>query len=256
MLLLGFIALLSAACDLEKLPERMAPQDDQQLARAAIDDLVAGRSGALASKMPVEIRGNLAQVEPQMRALVPPNPRVQLVQVNWTTRTVNGGPTTRQTTLDYELTGGGQIARVEILIQREGRNAVVAGLHIEPAAASAQSGSSFSLQGKSLDHYSMLAAALAAVAVTICALVRIWRSDLFQRRWLWTFGSIIGLTTLTLDWSTGDYSFQPISFQLFSAGIVKAGVGPWLIGVSIPLVAICALAKRRVAITPDAAEPR
>jgi hypothetical protein len=252
-LLLGFLALLSAACSPEKLVERTAPREDQQLARAAIDDLAAGRTDALAAKMPAELRGSLAEVEPQMRGLVPPNPQIRLVQANWSSTTQANGATTRQTELGYELSGGGRLAQVEIIIQRDGPHAVVAGFHIEPATVSASSWSSFPLKGQSIDHYAMLAAALAAIAVTIGALVRIWRSNLFKRRWLWSIGAIIGFTTLTLDWSTGAYSFMPISFQLFSAGISKAGLGPWRLGVSLPIIAIWALAMRKRQTTVEAA---
>lgn len=251
-MLLSLLALLSAACNLEKLPERMAPRDDQQLARAAIDDLANGRTAALATKMPEQFRDELVAVAPQMRAAVPPNPTVKLVQANWTKTVGPDGSTTRQSELGYELSGGGRYAHAQLVIQRDSKGAVVAGFRIEPAAEPVQSWSSLSLKGKSGSHYAMVGAALAVLAITIGAIVRIWRSGLFPRRWLWTIGALIGLSNLTIDWSTGAFSFMPISFQLFSAGIAKTGLGPWRLGVSIPVFAIWALLRKR---PPAEAEP-
>jgi len=245
-LLLGLVAVLTAACGPQEFVENMAPRDDQQLARAAIDDLVAGRRDALAAKMPEQFRANLAAVEPQMRAVLPPHPTVRLVQANWMKTASTGGPTARQSNLIYELSGGGRYAHAELIIQRDDRAAVVAGFHVEPAAGPIDSWSGLSLKGKSAAHYSMLAAALAAFGVTIWALVRIWRSGLFRRRWLWTIGALLGVTKLTINWATGEFAFMPISLQLFSASALKAGIGPWQVGVSIPLVALWVLFVRDV----------
>lgn len=91
----------------------------------------------------------------------------------------------------------------------------------------------------------MLLAMIAAVAVTIVALVRIWRSGLFERRWLWTIGALIGITSLRMNWSTGVVSFQPLMIVLFSAGAFKQPIfAPWVLSVGLPVVAIIALLRR------------
>jgi hypothetical protein len=244
-LLIGIFALLAVACKPQQLVENMAPRDDQQLARAAIDDLVMGRSAALAGKMPEEIRPSLAAAEPQMRAMLPPHPAVRLVQANWS-KTVGGGSQTKhQSDLVYELSGGGRYVLAELAIQRDGPTATISGFHVQPTDGPVDSWSGLSLKGKSAVHYSVLAAAIAAVGVTIWALVRIWRSGLFRRRWLWTIGALLGFTKLSIDWATGDISFMPISVQLFSASMFKTATVPWQVGVSIPLVAIWALLVRQ-----------
>jgi hypothetical protein len=157
-----------------------------------------------------------------------------------TSRTKN-----RQTDLSYEISADGRYALAQFTIQREGQSAVITRFYINGLPGSAASLNRFTLAGKSTAQYTVLLLALAAVAVTIAALVRVWRRGRFRRRWLWTIGCLIGVTATSVNWSTGQISFQPIYVELLSAGFTKAGLGPWIISVGIPVIALYVLLFRR-----------
>jgi hypothetical protein len=130
---------------------------------------------------------------------------------------------------------------------------MLAGLYVRRIAGEPRTLNRFTLQGAGAAKILMLFAMAAAVGVTLLALVRVWRSPLFDRRWLWTLGTFFGVMTLRLNWSTGHFYFQPISVQLFSASATKQPIyAPWILAVSVPLVALIALFRRRKGPADDA----
>jgi hypothetical protein len=53
---------------------------------------------------------------------------------------------------------------------------------------------------------------------------------------------------VTMDWTTGQLSFQLLQVTLFCAGIMRTGlVGPWLITVGFPAGAFATLYRIRMA---------
>ena len=126
------------------------------------------------------------------------------------------------------------------------------GVFVRPAATNAENLNRFSQAKLGLAHILMLLAMMAAIAVTLGALLRIWRTKLFKRRWLWTIGALVGLATLRMNWSTGAFYFQPLFVQLLSVGAVKSPVfAPWVLSVSVPAVALVALLRRERVVEDD-----
>ena len=67
-----------------------------------------------------------------------------------------------------------------------------------------------------------------------------------RRKILWSILILLGATTLTLNWTTGEMDFQLFSLHLPSARYYKAGIyAPWIFSVSFPLGAVMFLIKRR-----------
>ena len=176
-----------------------------------------------------------------MRAAIPPAPlEVTFSNANWTS---SGG--VRTTNAVYEINGGSSWALVQLTMETSGDQLSITSFYIQPTAGDPQKLNGFSLSNAGIGGWTMLLAMTAAVGVTIAALIRIWRSGMFRRRWLWTIGALVGFTIFRLDWSSGAWGFQPLYVQIFSAGAVKQPIyGPWILSVSIPIVAIIALFKQ------------
>ncbi|WP_415641671.1 hypothetical protein [Sphingomonas antarctica] len=56
-------------------------------------------------------------------------------------------------------------------------------------------------------------------------------------------GSLIGVTSFSLNWTTGIWFFQPIFALLFAAGALRPNYGPWNISFGVPVVAIIVIIK-------------
>lgn len=246
-LLVTILATLTAACAGSSLEKTALKPQERQLARVALEDIARGDAKALSQKVTPDLTGKLPVGA--MRDQLPKPPfELVLTKANW-----NSGGRGRSVDAVYSVKGDGGFALVEIAMASNGGPPVVTGLYVQHTPSDPQKLNAFTLQSGGVAGWAMILAMIAAVGATVAALFHIWRSGLFARRWLWTIGAIIGLTTLRLDWSTGNFSFQPISFQFFSASAIKQPVyTPWVLGVSLPLVALIALARRRRRTADDA----
>lgn len=236
-----------AGCSKQQILAKVTWPEDRVLAQQAISDVETGNADSLAAKLPPELRPQLASAFPKMRASLPTNEpvQVQLVDGRFVER-ASDNVRLRQAYLAFELSSGGKFALAQFTIIRTGRAATITQLSFNRLPGPATSINSFTLLNKSVSEYLFLLLPLAAVVVTIAGIVRVWRSGRFRWRWLWTIGCLVGFGVLSINWTTGHTSFQPISFQLLSAGIMKVGlIGPWIISVSVPVIAIYILFARR-----------
>src|SRR5712692_9790961 len=79
-----------------------------------------------------------------------------------------------------------------------------------------------------------------AFAISVYAFVQCWRTPGLERKWLWALFTLVGFCAFSLNWTTGGFNVNPLSFNLFSAGAVRDGfVGPWVITFAFPLARLC-----------------
>jgi hypothetical protein len=81
---------------------------------------------------------------------------------------------------------------------------------------SLESQNRFRLSGKSAAQYFVLVAAIAAAILSLYSLVACIRTKLPGRKWPWVLFIILGIGTISINWSTGQWAVAPISVQLFS----------------------------------------
>ena len=240
-LLLSLLLALIAGCTPNKLEKTVLTDQERSLIRGGIDDVARGDADALARKMPPGVAAKVPGAMPAMRHALPPPPlEVSVSNANWTS-----DGTTRKAHAVYQIRGNGSWALVEASTIATGGRTQLESLYITPTASDPQQLNSFSLSNAGLGGSAMIAAMLAVIGVTTAALVKIWRSGLFRRRWLWTIGALVGIGVFKLDWTSGAWNIQPFYIQLLSVGAVKQPVyAPWVLSVSIPIVAIIALLKQ------------
>jgi len=241
LFLLAFLVAFVAGCSPSKLERTILNEQERQLARGAIDDLSRGDQGAFSRRLPSDLAQRLVAAFPSMRAAVPPPPfEVSLSNAN---RTSSGGVRTIDAV--YEIKGGSKWALVELTMETKGGQLSLTSFYIRQTPGDPEKLYGFGLADAGIGGWAMLLVMAAAVGITIAALVRIWRSGMFRRRWLWTIGTLLGVSIFKLDWSSGAWGFQPLYVQLFSVGAFKQPIySPWILSVSVPVVALIALFKK------------
>ena len=241
LVLLIFLTAFVAACSPNKLEKTAMTPEERSLVRNALQDVTLNDTGKLAQKVPPELAPKLSQAMPAMRAALPEPPfDLSMANASW-----NMTGSVRRVHAIYELRGKNGWALVDTTMESSGGRTLLTGLYIQKTAGDPQRLSGFTLANAGPGGWVMLAAMAAAVALTIAALVKIWRSGMFRRRWLWTIGTLIGISIFRLNWTTGEWGFQLFYAQLFSVGAFKQPIyAPWILSVSIPVVAIVALFKR------------
>lgn len=241
--LTALFLFLVAACSASNTIEKGLTPQERAVIRGAIGDISRGDSAALARRMPPELLAKIPAAELAMNRAMPKPPlEISILNANW----LIAGPD-RKANAVYQVRGQSGWALVEARTLTTAGRTSLTGIVVRPASSDPASLNGFMQTRPGPAHVMMLLAMIAAIAVTIAGLLRIWRTNLFKWRWLWTIGALIGVTTLRMNWTTGAFYFQPLFFQLFSAGAAKSPIyGPWMLSVSIPLVALVTLFWGRV----------
>ncbi|RPI05230.1 MAG: hypothetical protein EHM64_07320 [Ignavibacteriae bacterium] len=150
-----------------------------------------------------------------------------------------------RTELTYELEYPKEWLLVEFVIEKVSDKESVVGLHTYHLKRSLEELNSFTFQGKEFIHIIFLFLAILIVGFTIFVLVVCIRTDI-TKKWIWIIFIIAGLGKFWINWTTGSFDFQIISFQILGAAIFKNGqYAPWILSISLPVGAIVFLFKRR-----------
>lgn len=147
-------------------------------------------------------------------------------------------------TLRYELTYPGEGLLYEARLQRSKAGDIWRAqyFHLQRATDAQLKGNRFSLN-KPPGHLMGLAMAVLSPLAMLAALISVIRAPRFKRKWLWAIVALIGVGSFTLNWSTGQWSFQPINLSLIGAGASTQGfLGfyPFVLKFALPVGAVVA----------------
>jgi len=240
--LLAICLFLLGSCSPSKVVENQLTPQERAVIRGAIDDIARGDTEALKRKMHPALAGKVLAAEPAMRRAMPAPPlQVSILNVF---RSI--GSHSRKVSALYQVHGRNGWATVRVQAHSQDGQTAVTAIYVQRIAGDPQTMNKFRLAGTGAAQWAVLIAAIAAFITTVAALVRIWRSGLFKKRWLWTIGALFGVMVVKVNWTTGALSFQPFYVQLFSASAFKYPVfAPWVISASLPVVALIALLRKR-----------
>ena len=135
------------------------------------------------------------------------------------------------------------------------------GFHFDTFSADPRVTSAFTFTGKGAGYYLFVVVEALCLVMALVTATWVARQKGLPKRWLWVFVALIGVGTVSLDWSTGDYSQRMFNFLLFSAGAIKGGpIDPWVLSLAFPAGAFAAIARvskwrRGVDPAPDAGRP-
>lgn len=60
-----------------------------------------------------------------------------------------------------------------------------------------------------------------------------------KRKWLWRIGILIGFCNFYINWTTGEFNLNFLSFNFLGFGIVRQSeVTPWIISIYLPVIAL------------------
>jgi hypothetical protein len=230
------IGFLFAGCSKEAILERIASPADQAEAQAVIGQLRRHDFAAIEKAVDPAINSpDLHEKLVAMAGLIPAGePAIaRLVGANF----VKQGTATTVTT-GWEYKFGEQWILINVVMKTQDTAKTLLGVSATPRAESLEESNRFTFAGKSLLAYTVFAAAILAVLLTLLAFVACLRTRPLRRKWLWCVFILVGFGRLSVNWATGEWSLIPIYFQLFSASAFAEFGRPWILSVSLPVGAI------------------
>lgn len=247
LLVLAACCALLTACqpDLAAFAERHTRPEEREFARHYLSLIERrGVDSAFALVVPeLQTPTTREQIEKASSFLAAhPVDAPQLIGVHINTmagrRTVN---------LSWEYRSGEQWVLTNVAAQhQEAGSPRVVGFGVHPQERSMSELNRFTFRDRSPVHVIWLVAALLSPLVCIAAAIRIATATGMPKRWAWALASLVGLFTLSLNWTTGAVNVNIVSFTFLGAGITKAGsAAPWILTFSLPLPAILALQRYR-----------
>lgn len=243
MIVAVLLAAVPAGCGRADLMKALAPSADQQAAKGYIDLLRQHKFDQIEQDIDPGLKtAGLHDTLVKMAAALPPqNPvSVKVVGAN----TFRGsGVTKDDITFEYQFPDRWLLASVAI--EKTGGVSTIIGIHVNLLPDSLEHLNRFSLRGKGLLQYAVLALAALAAIVSLYALVLCARTRMTKRKWLWILFILFGVGKLSVNWTTGQWGITPLSVQLFSAAAFSPLYGPWILSVSFPLGAVWFLLRRK-----------
>jgi hypothetical protein len=246
--LVAVVALLSAtalaACGADGGGE-FGPQGQRDFAKHFV--LLFGERDVAGIEKDLDPRWDRSQVEPVMQKLFSIYPRTKLKRIyvyNWTFSSTLRGGTDYILNLICEFDGDRDLL-AKITLNKNADRYVVAAMYFQPVKHIAAEANAFDAPGKPSTHYSFLMLMGLIELLSVFALVRCILTPDIERKWLWIIFILIGAGKVTLNWTTGEYSYSLLSLQFLSAGFVRANYfSPWLFTASLPLGALVFLERR------------
>lgn len=237
----GMTLVAMTGCDTQVLLEKFAPVEDQAFAKVQITKLRSRDFAAIESVADPSIKSpglekTLAEMADKIPAGEPES--VKLVGVHRT------AGTSTSTNLTYQYGYANKWLLVNVVMLKSPRKTTIVGFRVQPLDRSLEEQNRFTLSGKSLLQYMVLALAIAVPLFCVYALVQCLRTPMRRRKWLWLLFILVGVGMFRVDWTTGGWFISPLYFQLLGASIYSSPFGPWTISVSVPLGAILFLIKR------------
>lgn len=253
VLILSVLLIVLSGCNsndfLRNAMNRMAPDDDEALAKECLAELLAGDFQAVVNQLdPQLVKPGIASELSKVASMLAPGDPLsrELVGCN-----VFSSSEKRRTNLTYQYRFTNAWVLAAVTIETMGEQKHVLGINVNPIPKSLGELNAFTLSGKGIQHYVLLVIAVIVPifigwALILCARITI------RRKWLWILFILVGVVRLKLNWTTGQMGFQPIAIQLFGSGVAKMGLyAPWILTVTFPLGAILFLIKRRNLQTMD-----
>jgi hypothetical protein len=235
--------IIFSGCNQDSLIKKFTPPEDEAIATNYIALLRQNKFEQIQNDMNPSIKTAFTQdLLIKMAEAIPPQDPVSVKVIG--AHQVHGSDLYK-INLSFEYQFPSKWLLINVAIQKKGGVSTIIGFNVYPLSDSLENLNRFTLAGKNFLQYATLVFAVLVPFFTLFALVLCIRTKMAKRKWLWIIFILFGLGKLTVNWTTGQWQFAPLSFQFFGASAFAPMYGSWLIAVSLPLGAILFLLRRK-----------
>jgi hypothetical protein len=133
----------------------------------------------------------------------------------------------------------------ELVILRSDDQRTIRGLRVTKSPKSYEEMNEFTFADKGISQYAGLLLALGVAGITLYALALCIRSEIGKYKWSWLIPILVGVIRVTVNWTTGQWAFIPLAYQIPPVNMSAEAYGPCRIIIYAPVGAIIFLVYRR-----------
>jgi hypothetical protein len=229
------------------------PREDEAFALHSVDLLRKGRFDQVEDQLDPSIRN--AQIRDSLTRMHDVFPSTEPASIKaveaGSVRGRNGFTT--HITLEYEfaqqiMPTSGRTELVprswllaQVVILRSDGARTIRGLSVTPISKSYEEMNEFTFADKGISQYAGLSLALGVAGTILYAFVVCIRSKTGKKKWFWLLPMLVGLLRVTVNWTTGHWTFIPLAYQIPPVNVSVYAYGPWQIIIYAPVGAIAFL---------------
>lgn len=236
------LALPLAGCDAQTLIRKFAPAEESAIAERHLHEIRSGQFERFLNRVDPQNRSDFARVLPALKAMVP-RETPKSVKLIGSRTSHNSNSTEYALTYEYEYSRNWLVT--QIVLQRNGSALKITGVNFTPLANSVEHFNRFTLSGKGARHFVFLIAAPLILIFIVWTAITCWRTPVPKRKWLWMIFILLGLGSLTLNWTSGEVEYQVLGVSFLGVGFSKDFYGPLLLQISLPVGAAVFWLRRK-----------
>lgn len=221
--------------------KKYTPPEDEALARHCVDLLLQDRFDEIEGLLDPSLRNaDTRKHLAELSYLFPSKPKsVKMVDAS----VVRGDNfSTTSLTLEYEFERSWLLAKV-VIQTKDGRKTIT-GFWANPTAQPVEK-NEFTLADKGISQYAALFLAMCVGGLTSYAFFLCVRMKVEKRKWIWQVAILLGILRITVNWTTGEWFFNPFAIQIPPVMAFSTLYGPWTLQIGAPLGAIAFLRLRK-----------
>jgi hypothetical protein len=239
-----FMSVLVMSCHSGDISDKLIPKEESQFARIFLEKLRAGDFDYVKRFVDKSIEGKVTdQTLKELSAYFPSGALIsdEIIgsQVNILNNQWQGS-----FTFEYHTLNGWSLANV--VLRKAGQTLSVVGFSVYRTTESQGQLNKFSLYRKNASQYLMLAIAILTSIFVLVSAYCCFRTPITKRKWLWIIVTLIGFSSISMNWTTGQYFLQLLWFKILPVSFSSAGTNaPWIISMSLPIGAVVFWCKRK-----------
>jgi len=243
LLCFGAALMCLSGCNPEKMIEKVAPEEDQQVATECINALRAKRFDAIENTLAEGLKGDATRATLEgMANMLPAGKPDAIKLIGAAITTERSGA--RTSDISYQYTFGKRHFMVNCATTTELQTRHIVALNVRELEFSIDEQAGFNFKDKTPAQFALLCAFVLSLVITLAALVLCIVDKTLQRKWLWLIFILVGFGQVSVNWNSGVWDSSLVHVMLFSARAVSRGYGGWVISVALPLGAAVYLARR------------
>lgn len=241
---IGLIFTLFVSCTYNKMAERLIPKEESAFARTIIDAVIANDYKTVSESSRSDLYLKLTDTKfKEIHDFLPQGKVLSCEIVGSQVHTINGD-WQASFTYEYGFEDSNWILANVVLVKQDDK-LLVAGLNFYAFPASQKEINKFTLYEKTTKHLLILLCAILFPLFSIFTFVVCLKTPFKKRKVLWAIFILIGITSITINWTSGQVFFNPLVIKLLSASATASSpYSPWNISFSIPLGALLFWIKR------------